>query len=296
MQRRKLYTAEWLTIAYIIITIIYLLVFFPKVHHRALFFGSRMAVITGIGFLALLSHKLQIQKLDNIRQFLPFLFLGYWYSETFYFSDILFKNKDLFFFNLDERFFGCQPSMIFSQVFPQAWFSELMYFGYFSLYFFLFGIPLWFWFRKKEHFDRVVFVMMLSIFLYYSIFDMLPVVGPQFFLAPKDIHVPDGYLFCWLVRYLQQLGENPTGSFPSSHVGITVVILLLTYNKERKLFWALLPIAIILMLSTVYIKAHYLVDVLGGIITAVVFYWISNRMYDLLGSNETKASKRISSE
>ena len=284
MQRRKLYTAEWLTIAYIVITIIYLLVFFPKVHHRALFFGSRMAIIVGIGFLALLSHKFQIQKLDNVRQFLPFLFLGYWYSETFYFSDILFKNKDLFFYNLDERFFGCQPSLIISQVFPQAWFSELMYFGYFCLYIFLFGIPLWFWFRKKEHFDRVVFVLMLSIFLYYSIFDMLPVVGPQFFLAQKDIHVPDGYLFCWLVRFIQQQGENPTGSFPSSHVGTTMVILLLTYSKERKLFWILLPFAIILMLSTVYIKAHYLVDVFGGILTAFLFYWISNRMYDWMNS------------
>jgi membrane-associated phospholipid phosphatase len=284
MKKKKLYTAEWLTIAYILITVIYLLVFFPKVHHRTLFFGSRMAVVTAIVFLALLSHKLQIQKLDVVRQFLPFLLLGYWYSETFYFSDILFKNKDLFFYSLDERFFGCQPSLIFSQLFPQAWFSELMYFGYFSLYILLFGIPLWFWFFKKEHFDRVVFVMMLSIFLFYSIFDMLPVVGPQFFFSPKDIHVPDGYIFCWLVRFIQHQGENPTGSFPSSHVGITTVILLLTFNKARKLFWALLPVAIILMFSTVYIKAHYLVDVMGGILTALLFYWISNRMYDLLKS------------
>ena len=288
MQKRKLYTAEWLTIVYILITVLYLLLFFPKVHHRALFFGSRMAVITTIGFLALLSHKVQIPKLDSVRQFLPFLMLGYWYSESFYFSGILFENKDLFFYDLDAHLFGCQPSLVFSQMFPQAWFSELMYFGYFCLYIFLFGIPLWFWFHKKEHFDRVVFVLMLSVFLYYSIFDMLPVVGPQFFLAAKDTHVPDGYLFCWLVRFIQHQGENPTGSFPSSHVGTTMVILLLTFNLERKLFWALLPFSIILMLSTVYIKAHYLVDVFGGIVSAVLFYWIANRMYDLLGYNPAK--------
>jgi membrane-associated phospholipid phosphatase len=284
MQKRRLYTAEWLTISYIVITICYLLLFFPKVHHRALFFGSRLAVISAIGFLALLSSKLQNNKLDIVRQFLPFLFLGYWYSETFYFSDILFKNEDLFFFNLDERFFGCQPSLLFSQLFPQAWFSEMMYFGYFCLYIFLFGIPLWFWFYKKEHFDRIVFVLMFSIFLFYSIFDMLPVVGPQFFLSAKNVQVPDGYLFCWLVRFIQHQGENPTGSFPSSHVGTTMVILLLTFNKARKMFWALLPFAIILMLSTVYIKAHYLVDVFGGIVSALVFYWISNRLYDHINS------------
>lgn len=284
MQKRKLYTAEWLTIGYVLVTIVYLLVFLPKVHHRALFFGTRLAVITGIGFLALLSHKLKMPKLDNIRQFLPFLLLGYWYSETFYLSDLLFKNKDLFFFNLDERIFGCQPSLEFSQHFPQAWFSELMYFGYFSLYILMFGVPLWFWFRRQEHFDRVVFVMMLSIFLFYSIFDMLPVVGPQFFLSAKEVVVPDGYLFSWLVRFTQKLGENPTGSFPSSHVGITTVILLLTFTKARKLFWCILPVAIVLMFSTVYIKAHYLVDVLGGIVSALLFYWITNRMYDRINS------------
>lgn len=284
MQKRKLHTAEWLTIAYIVLTLLYLLVFFPKVHHWLLFFGSRMAVITTIGFLALLTHKLQLPKLDSVRQFLPFLLLGYWYSETFYFSDILFTNKDWFFYSLDQRIFGCEPSLVFSQLFPQAWFSELMYFGYFSLYVLLFGLPLWFWFFKKEHFDRVVFVMMLSIFLFYSIFDMLPVVGPQFFLSPKDVQVPDGYLFCWLVRIIQQAGENPTGSFPSSHVGITMVILLLTFSKERKLFWGLLPIAVILMCSTVYIKAHYLVDVLGGIICGSLFYRLSNWMYDKVSS------------
>lgn len=273
-----------MTISYIVITIFYLLLFFPKVHHRALFFGSRFAVISAIGFLALLSNKFQINKLDIVRQFLPFLFLGYWYSETFYFSDILFKNEDLFFFNMDERFFGCQPSLLFSQLFPQAWFSEVMYFGYFCLYIFLFGIPLWFWFNKKEQFDRVVFVLMFSIFLFYSIYDMLPVVGPQFFLSPKNVKVPDGYLFCWLVRFIQQQGENPTGSFPSSHVGTTMVILLLTFNKARKIFWTLLPFAIILMFSTVYIKAHYLVDVLGGIVCAILFYWISNRLYDRINS------------
>ena len=284
LQKRKLYTAEWLTVAYVFITILYLLVFFPKVQHRALFFGTRLAVITGIGLLALMSHKWDIPKLDSVRQFLPFLFVGYWYSETFYFSEILFKNKDLFFYSLDERFFGCQPSLVFSQLMPQAWFSELMYFGYFSLYLFLFGIPIWFWFRKKVHFDRVVFVLMLSIFLFYCIFDMLPVVGPQFYFSPKEVCVPDGYFFCWLVRFIQKMGENPTGSFPSSHVGITTVILLLTWRNERKLFWSMLPLAIILMFSTVYIKAHYLVDVMGGIVSAFVFYWISNRMYNRMNS------------
>jgi len=133
--------------------------------------------------------------------------------------------------------------------------------------------------------------LMLSIFLYYSIFDMLPVVGPQFFLPAQYTKVPDGYLFCWLVRFIQQQGENPTGSFPSSHVGTTMVLLLLAFNRERKLFWVLLPFSIILMFSTVYIKAHYLVDVLGGIVTAFFFYWIANRMYDLLSFDSNKLRK-----
>jgi membrane-associated phospholipid phosphatase len=290
MPKQRYFSAEWLTLVYSFVTILYMILFYSRIQHFGLFFGIRLAVVVVISGLAMVSNSKKSRLLQNIRQFLPFLLLGYWYSETFYFSDLFMTNKDAFFCGLDQYLFGFQPSLRFSELFPQAWFSELMYFGYFSHYIFMFGIPLWFWFKHPELFDRVVFVMVCSMFLYYSVFDLLPVEGPQFYFKGADAFVPEGYFFSHLIRIIQWIGEYPTGAFPSSHVGLTMVVLLLTFRNDRRLFWCILPVALILMCSTVYIKAHYFVDVLGGILTAVLFYGFSGAVFDLLSEKHLRLS------
>lgn len=282
MLRKRYFSAEFLTLVYSLVTIVYMILFFSRVNHPALFFGIRLGAIVSITFLALISETYQSPLLKNIRQLLPYLLLGYWYSETFFFSGMFMINKDEFFCSLDQQIFGYQPSVRFSQVFSQAWFSELMYFGYFSHYLFLVGIPFWFWLKRPELFDKVVFVMICSLFLYYGVYDLLPVEGPQFYFSGSDAAVPKGYLFCNIVHLIQKTGEYPTGAFPSSHVGMTVIVLLLTFKYDRKLFWGILPVAIILMCSTVYIKAHYFVDVIGGILTAILFYGVTGAFFDVL--------------
>ena len=63
-------------------------------------------------------------------------------------------------------------------------------------------------------------------------------------------------------------------AFPSSHVGVTFVVMLLAWHfKLRKLFWALLPFAVLMFFSTVYIFAHYAIDALAGLLSGLLC-WI----------------------
>jgi membrane-associated phospholipid phosphatase len=75
------------------------------------------------------------------------------------------------------------------------------------------------------------------------------------------------------------LGEQPTGAFPSSHVGLTVIFLMIIRNYSKPAFYIILPIAILLVFATVYIKAHYAVDVVVGLITGVLFYMLTSKIY-----------------
>jgi len=281
MTNKRFYSIEWLTFTYILSTLVYVLIFYSHVHDFAKLIHIRLFAVTFICFSAYLSNKKGWHTLDGIRQLMPFLLLGYWYSETYYLSNLFVTNKDPFFFNLEQWLFHGQPSLAFSRIFPMRWFSEIMFFGYFSYYMLLLGVPLWIWIRKPGEYDKLVFVLLCSFFLYYLIYDFLPVGGPQFFFRGKDALVPEGYLFYHLVRMLQGMGEMPTAAFPSSHVGITCILLMFTVNRDRKLFFIILPIALILMCSTVYIKAHYLIDVLGGLVSAVFLYILSGWIYDI---------------
>lgn len=94
--------------------------------------------IVAFFFLLLLAYKHQNKGLIFIKQFYPLLLTTYFYGETAFFNSLLFKSFDSKLYQIDQFIFGFQPSLEFSRLLTQSWFSELMYFGYFSYYFIVF--------------------------------------------------------------------------------------------------------------------------------------------------------------
>ncbi len=287
MPRIKLFPVEKATFVYIFITAIYLGFFWGKLEMPWLHFGLRAGVLALMLLLAWTESRQSLPAIAVIRYFLPFALLSYWYPETYHFNNFIFPNLDHYFVAADQLLFGCQPSLEFSKHMPQAWFSELMYFGYFSYYFIIFGTALWCYNKRKEIANKAVFVFVCSFFLYYIIFIIIPVIGPQFYFASPLTEVPDGYVFCKIMRFLQDTGEKPTGAFPSSHVGITFIVVIFVYQNCRQLLRFVLPLFIILVFSTVYIKAHYVVDVIGGFISVALLYPLTNSMYRKIAHSNT---------
>ena len=129
------------------------------------------------------------------------------------------------------------------------------------------------------------------------LFVFLPVTGPQYYYQAVGLDsiaagvFPDvGYYFTthqecltmpgWsdgffyhMVERAHNAGERPTAAFPSSHVGIATILMFLAWHlRNRYLFWGMLPIYALLCMATVYIQAHYAVDVIGGWVSAAIIY------------------------
>ncbi|MGH9317673.1 MAG: phosphatase PAP2 family protein, partial [Thermoanaerobaculia bacterium] len=66
------------------------------------------------------------------------------------------------------------------------------------------------------------------------------------------------------------------------HTMIAVAVLLVAFRRARDVFWFLLPVAVCLVISTVYCRYHYVVDVLAGILLAVLTTPLGDRLYDRL--------------
>ena len=80
-----------------------------------------------------------------------------------------------------------------------------------------------------------------------------------------------------MVQNTQQVGERPTAAFPSSHVGISTLIFILILKIRRYIFFSMLfPIYLALVAATVYIQAHYVIDVIAGLGTSVLFYFLGS--------------------
>lgn len=220
------------------------------------------------------------------RNFYPLLLLGFFYGETDYYNNLIFENLDSHLVSLESFIFGTQLSIVFSELIPKRWFSEIMHFGYFSYYLFTLGIPLLFYIKKREEFEKALFMIIFSFCAYYILFALFPSIGPQFYFEPTQTMVPDGFLFDKIMHLIVKYGETETGAFPSSHVGMTVVFLILIWKDFRNYFAVLLIPASLLILSTVYLKAHYAVDILAGISSGFIFYAISLWVFNIINKQK----------
>ena len=153
--------------------------------------------------------------------------------------------------------------------------------------------------------DKAGFVFLASFFLFYVIYEFLPVAGPQFYFKAVGMEAAEtgvfpavGYyfqthtemlmpeikgIFSQLVLGAQEIGERPTAAFPSSHVGMSTVTMLLAWKAHNKwLFWVMMPFYLLLCCGTVYIQAHYLIDSICGFFTAILFFaltsWLAKKL------------------
>ena len=276
-------TTDVITVAYMLVTALFIVVFGGV---SGIFFTPLMIRVFIILFvIAVIYFHSQWDKnwINFIHLFYPILLLSYFYGETALINNLIFSEYlDPIIYNWEQTLFGFQPSLEFSIRFPQPWFSELLYMGYFSYYLLTFGVSLMFFIIKPTMAENVNFLIITSLFIYYLIFIIFPVVGPQYYFSPPFSEVANSGFFSRMVKLIQHYGEHPTGAFPSSHVGLVVIFLTMTYNNLRWLFWVIVPLFLLILLATVYIKAHYAIDIFAGLLSAPIVYYISGILFRLI--------------
>jgi membrane-associated phospholipid phosphatase len=270
----RLITAEKIFLFYILITLVIILPGYSKTQHFQFLIFARILAMAIVFLFAYFSDN----KNGFIRNFYLLAFTSWFYGETGYFNNVFFYDLDNYLVIAEKWIFSGQPSIEFSEKFNNYWFSELMYFGYFSYYLVVFGFPLLLYLKKNPNFKFMLFIILSSFYLYYLFFAIIPTVGPQFWFPAQIQHVNEGGLFTFLVRLVQEIGETPTGAFPSSHVGITWLIVFLAAKYYKTALKVLIPVAILLSISTVYIKAHYVLDVIAGLISVPILYFFSRKL------------------
>lgn len=294
---------EWVVLAYILFTSAIVLFTSTKMANPEAMIWGRIRVGTMTIALWIVYRMLPCKLTMFMRVGAQMALLAWWYPDTFELNR-LFPNLDHVLATWEQQLFGFQPALIFARTFSSPIISELMDCGYVSYFPMIATIILFYFFRRYDEFQRTVFVILASFFTYYVIFDLVPVVGPTFYYKAIGLHnaaqgvfpnvhdyfnlhqdcLPSpGYVqgfFYDLVEDAKAAGERPTAAFPSSHVGVaTICMLFACQAKNRTLLLSLLPFYVFLCMATVYIQAHYAIDVVAGFITGVAFYFIFKWLY-----------------
>ena len=308
-QQVRFLAVEKLNIIYNLLTTLLIIVFFNRLHDPQGMLMGRFVIAFATFAVIYLYTKLPCKAMRFLRLVAQVALLSYWYPDTFEFNRI-FPNLDHLFAAMDMNLFGCQPSLVFDQLCSGILWREAFNMGYWLYYPMIITVSLFYFFCRPKEVERCTFVIMASFFIFYLIYIFLPVAGPQFYfpvigeelaavgLYPEignyfDLH-PEisiaqegkGALFTELVGMAQSTGERPTAAFPSSHIGVSTVLMLLAFRAKKSLAAIMFPVYVLLCCATVYIKAHYLVDAIAGLATGVIFYFATMWLYDRFGKED----------
>jgi membrane-associated phospholipid phosphatase len=165
---------------------------------------------------------------------------------------------------LEASLFGGQPSLYLSERLPFVALSEYLHFCYFS---YTLLVPLvgglWYFKRRRDAFEELILLVSSTYAVSYLFYIFFPVDSPFYLSEPPGAPLA-GHFFYELVHFVSERGGARGGAFPSSHVSVSTVVLLVALRHEKRFLLWLLPFCAGVAFATVYGRFHYAVDVLAG--------------------------------
>ena len=182
---------------------------------------------------------------------------------------------------IDQALFGVQPS-VWAERFVTRGRTELMSFLYMSFLWIAPSTSLLLLFRRRwREFRAATLSVVTCFYLGYALYVLLPAAPPRLVLVFEYTRSLEGYprLFSSLeARAFELLPLDSRAAFPSLHAAASLVALVCAWRHERRLFWLLVPFVLGLWVSTIYLRHHYFVDLLGGWLLAPVALLLAPRL------------------
>jgi len=178
-------------------------------------------------------------------------------------------------YELDLSLFHFEPAMAWDRYVSPAsteWFA-FFYFGYFLLMV-VHVVPLLFFGRKKQIVGEFTFAILLMFSIGHTLYMVVPGYGPYRAMADSFQHpLPHGL---WLDLVMNAVHSSGAlmDIFPSLHTGAPTVLALFSYRNRKEMpyryTWPLVSFCTVnIIIATMFLRWHYLIDVVAGFSIAV---------------------------
>ncbi len=259
----------WLVAQYALISIV--IIAFALYAHRP---GAGKPAVTVYRFLPVIVIPVIFNSLGDL---IPYLWPRY-------FDDLLIR--------IDYALFGVHPT-VWLERFIHPLLTRIMQLAYISYY----PMPVVLAVvliakRRFDAFDETIFGLILGFYLSYLGYLLVPAIGPRFTLTDLQTStLQAGPLTLAIQETLNSLEHNKTDAFPSGHTAIALLSLYYAWKFKEKTYTAVLvPAVLALILSTVYLRYHYVIDVIAGVLLAALTIIIAPALSRLLSRWSPAAS------
>jgi membrane-associated phospholipid phosphatase len=171
---------------------------------------------------------------------------------------------------IDATLLGNQASILL-EPWVNPWLTDFLCLIYFSYVFTLPGVALYFYLAKEGKIFRRVMMGYLTLMLLGIVsYILVPAIGPESFFAGQYTRELNGHALIRGVDYVMRAGRVGYDCFPSLHVGIPLLLSFYLRDYRKKLFIPALVYVALMCCATIYLRYHYVVDVLAAFIYAPI--------------------------
>jgi membrane-associated phospholipid phosphatase len=181
----------------------------------------------------------------------------------------------------DRALLGETPALTW-EPWLRPWLEDLAMADYLFFFYYLIAGPGYYCLQDVRLFRKCIvglFTMYGLAFMGYTIF---PAAGPHCWMSFKT-PLQGPWLFDWTIKTVNE-GSNSMDVFPSIHLAASFYLLLFDWQHARRRFWWVLTPCLMLWFSTMYLRFHYFVDLLAGVVVALVGWWVARRYEASTGS------------
>lgn len=290
--RTLLTPIDRLTLCMLALLLAVMLFFVPAAHAWPQPGSTYLLLIFAVVSLAVLDRYAGAWEiLSSIRVFAPVVIIAIVFNSLGrLISGIGSRHYDDVLIRIDYALFGAHPT-VWMERFNNPLLTGLLQAAYISYYFMPIALAVVLYFRDDRNaFNSAAFAIVLCFYLSYIGYLLVPAVGPRFTLSNvQTADLSAGPVTMWIRQTLDGLEQNKTDAFPSGHTAVALVSLFYAWKcREKVLFWILVPAVSALIVSTVYLRYHYAVDVIAGILLAALTVLIAPGTYRLFSGSSRR--------
>lgn len=177
---------------------------------------------------------------------------------------------------LDEALFGQTPALL-TQPWVRPWLTEVLSACYFSYHLYLHGLLVVETLKPLPRAHALHEVLFTAFAVGYAGYLFVPAMGPLSILGSAFTVPLQGGVLTALNDAVVARGGAGYDAFPSLHVLMTCVLLAHDARHARWRFMLMLPVCLGLFVSTVYLRYHYVVDLIAGFGVFLLVRWVLAR-------------------
>jgi membrane-associated phospholipid phosphatase len=192
-------------------------------------------------------------------------------------------DADQFLANLDFRIWGANPTVWVERLYHPI-FTEFLQLIYTLFIPAILWVAWLLWRRGRvADFQFYAFLLSIGFLVSYVGYLAVPARGPRFLLKHLE-HVPlQGlWLFQSMQSVLDKLESAHYDCFPSGHTELTILAWWGSRMVSKRWFRIYFAYTPCIIFATVYLRYHYTVDLLAGMVTAAVLILTAPRLYQKL--------------